>query len=824
MSGSGAFGEDHIGPLGILFTLLLVGACVWILDYGVLPPPFPERSRPPHNIHARLAYSYNDPEELNRQRDLAAEKSPRVYTEDVAWADNILQDLLELIAIAEVASSERDARERATRYPRDADLVVELYRYSQDMGPLRKSLSTVLAPRLRGSLQIIASNGILARGDLEYERAKGGERRDIVRVIPSVLAPAREGNAEGGHAKTEELVPVSRLRDVDGASDELRRVIWRESIKPALQNELFQYFSTRLTPNLRPDPALTEARQALARDAVGKHEVEIPRNALLLSKDRPILKTDLEKLHAEYAQYKRKLSWDAHAKHLLGLGAAVMAVMLTFLVTVRRGQPGIFRRRQALAMLGLLFVGCLAGTRLLLLAGASLVLAPFVFVGMVASLAFGQTVALLALLALCLLSTLAGVNWVAHEPAANVPTIGLALMAGGMAAALPLDRLSNRWDLLRYGLLGGLVQGALVAGLLWLGSGASYIGESLAGGAGAEALLTRWAGIPTPADALLALANGPLCGGILLGSLPLVESLFGVLTNIRLFELADMNQPLLKRIQLEAPGTFAHTLQVRFLAESAAAAINANTRLVSAGVLYHDVGKVVRPEYFIENQMDATERHKRLRPSVSAVLITAHVKDGMDLAKQYGLPQQIIDFIPEHHGTTLVSYFYHSARKNVEAAGGGDADKEVQESFFRYPGPRPRSRETAITMLEDTVEAASLTLSNPNAARLAAFTHERIMDKVLDGQLDDCPLTFKELALIEAAFVRVLVTRFHARIRYPGQEEPPLAGGATTIMETPPGGITPPPGQAPAAAPGSGREAMTETRLLGRRRDDQEAS
>jgi putative nucleotidyltransferase with HDIG domain len=235
-----------------------------------------------------------------------------------------------------------------------------------------------------------------------------------------------------------------------------------------------------------------------------------------------------------------------------------------------------------------------------------------------------------------------------------------------------------------------------------------------------------------------------------------------------------MNQPALRRIQTDAPGTFAHTLQVRNLAEPAADAIGANTRLVSAGVLYHDLGKTLKPEYFVENQMNAEERHSRLRPSVSTLLITAHVKDGMELAHEYGLPNQIIDFIPEHHGTTLVSYFYHTAKKNAESAENasdttGHETDTVQEAFFRYPGPKPQSRETAIVMLADTVEAATRTLDNPSAARLRTFIHELIMNKMLDNQLDECDLTFAELMLVEAAFLRVLVSRFHSRIKYPGQ-------------------------------------------------------
>jgi putative nucleotidyltransferase with HDIG domain len=191
-------------------------------------------------------------------------------------------------------------------------------------------------------------------------------------------------------------------------------------------------------------------------------------------------------------------------------------------------------------------------------------------------------------------------------------------------------------------------------------------------------------------------------------------------------------------------------------------------------VLYHDLGKTLKPEYFVENDPEAAERHRRLKPSVSALLIISHVKDGIDLAHEYGLPQQIIDFIPEHHGTTLVSYFYHTAVRDAEkgaTAEGVSNGVEVEEAFFRYPGPKPRTRETAVVMLADTIEAASRTLRTPSATRLQQMVHDLLMEKMLDNQLDECGLTFADLALIEDAFLRVLATSLHSRIRYPGQEE-----------------------------------------------------
>ncbi|MGD0093629.1 MAG: HDIG domain-containing metalloprotein [Planctomycetota bacterium] len=788
----GAFPEEGIGPLGLLFVLFLVAATVGVLDYGVLPPAYAERAKAPQNIYARLDFRYGDPDELNRQRDAAAEKAPRVYREDPAWTDSVLRDLTELIGIAEAATSAGDARERARRYPYDTALVDELFKYNQEMGPLRNPLRTVLLGRIRASLQIIARNGILTQEHYDFERNKRGERREIIRLRP--------GSARKGET-AEPTVPVELLRSVGTAEEELQRGSWRENVPEGLKNELYRHLHTRLANNLNLDEKQTAAEQERAREEVGRGDVQVKRGSLILSRDREVSKADLERLHAEYRAYKKSLPLETRLKHWMALGTLALAALAAFLFVASRSQPELLRRRRPLVMLGLLTLAVLAVARGALLSGMSLALAPFIIAGLVASLTFGQTVALLTLLALGVLTTYAGVRWEAVETLGGIPAVSLALVAGGIAAALPPERLQDRWDLLKYGAVGGLVQGLLVLGLSLLGDGlaAQNVTENLANGGAERAAALLQAQLPTLAQALLALANGPLCGLLVLGALPLIESLFGILTNIRLFELADMNQPALKRIQLEAPGTFAHTLQVRFLAEPAAAAIGANTRLVSAGCLYHDLGKVLKPEYFIENQMDAAERHQRLRPSVSALLITAHVKDGIDLAREYGLPQQIIDFIPEHHGTTLVSYFYHSAMKNAEAEGTpGSGSRTVQESFFRYPGPKPRSRETAILMLADTVEAASRTLSNPNAARLASFTHELVMEKVLDGQLDECGLTFRELALIEEAFLRVEVTRFHARIRYPGQPGedsvlPPQA--KTTIVEP-----VPVPGARPSGA------------------------
>jgi putative nucleotidyltransferase with HDIG domain len=758
----GALPNEKIGPVGALFCLLLIAGAVLVLDYDVLPPPYAEKVPAPEDVYARLDFQYNDPTELKNMREEAGRRAARVYLEDSAWAKNVMRDLRDLVALVERARSVNDARERAARpYPQDKQLAEELFKYEDQH---RKALANIILDRVERSLDILAEKGVLTSEDLETERNKPGNVREIIRR--PLHGP-------------EEREPVERLTDVFGASWDLERGSWREGLPAELERQLAAYLKLRLASNLHLDAALTEKEAARARNEVGETSITVNQNGFILNKGNLIRAVDLEKLREENRAYKASLDPKQRLKHLCGLAIAPLGVLLLFVLMLNRIDERMFQRRRALVMLGLLSLAALAIVKALLLAGYSLALAPFIFVGMVAALAFGQSVALLVLFGLFALSVFAGIRWEAATREGSIPALSLALLVGGVAAALPAARLRDRWDLLKYSFLAGLLQSGLVAGLLCLGEERTSI-------------FTSVNGLPGPVDAWLALLNGPVCGLLLLGSLPLVEPFFGILTNIRLFELADMNQPALRRMQLEAPGTFAHTLQVRNLAEQAAEAIRANTRLVSAGALYHDLGKLLKPEYFVENQMDAEGLHQRLRPSVSALLITAHVKDGIELAHEFGLPQQIIDFIPEHHGTTLISYFYHSAKKGAAAAadaaessGATPAPGAVEEAFFRYPGPRPRSRETAIVMLADTVEAATRTLGSSSPSRLKSFVHELLMDKMLDGQLDECNLTFAELALIEGAFLRVLVTRYHSRIRYPGQEEEPVQENKTTIMAVP---------------------------------------
>ena len=263
-------------------------------------------------------------------------------------------------------------------------------------------------------------------------------------------------------------------------------------------------------------------------------------------------------------------------------------------------------------------------------------------------------------------------------------------------------------------------------------------------------------------DLVCGLAGGLLAGAVASFALPVLETLLGITTDIKLVELSNTNLPLLRRLAFEAPGTFQHSLMVANLTKEGCEAIGADAVLAYAGGLYHDVGKVFRPDYFIENQRPGHNRHDKLLPSMSALILINHVKEGAALARQHGLPQPLVDAIEQHHGTRLIKYFYNRA---LEQSG---PDGEVREEKYRYPGPRPQNKVMGVLMLADGIEAASRTLIEPSPAKLRTLIRTIVEDCLRDGQLEMTDLTLSDLRLVAEAFLRVLATIFHQRIDYPG--------------------------------------------------------
>ncbi len=243
---------------------------------------------------------------------------------------------------------------------------------------------------------------------------------------------------------------------------------------------------------------------------------------------------------------------------------------------------------------------------------------------------------------------------------------------------------------------------------------------------------------------------------------------------LTLIELRDPKHPLLRELQQRAPGTYNHSLNVASIAEAAADAIGADALLTYVGALYHDVGKMNKPDYFVENQSGGPNRHDKLSPAMSLLVIVGHVKDGLELAREFGLPRTLQHFIEAHHGTTLVEYFYHRARQKAELLEEkGEDQPEPQEIEYRYPGPKPQTKEVAILMLADAVESATRSMPEPTPGRIEALVHELANKRLMDGQFEECELTLRDLNLIVESIIKTVASIYHARIAYPtpGPEE-----------------------------------------------------
>jgi putative nucleotidyltransferase with HDIG domain len=468
---------------------------------------------------------------------------------------------------------------------------------------------------------------------------------------------------------------------------------------------------------------------------VGEHETATPikRGDLLVPRGYPVRDRHLDLLAQEHRAFVKSLLPEDHWNRGIALFLIFSLLSALVVIYVARFQAGL---AQNLPMIGGVCVLALMTVVLGSVLGRPpwhAELLPLTFTAMVLTLAYNPQFALLMSFSLVLGLTVVQGTTVEH----------LLQDMGGLATAILLLRnVRTRTQ---------LVQVATAAGLAFF---AMTIATGLLTGQTASLMLT---------DALRHFMWGSLAGFLLTGLLPVVERCFGIVTDISLLELADGSHPLLQELVRRAPGTYTHSMTVATLAEAAAEAIGGNPLLVRVGSYFHDVGKMLKPQYFIENQT-GENRHHQLEPALSTLVIIGHVKDGLALARQYNVPRPIVDFIGQHHGTTLVEYFYREAMRNQETNGNGGADLE---SCFRYPGPRPQNRENGILMLADAVESTSRTLSHPTPGSLRKLVHDLLMKRLLDGQFEESGLTLTELHRIEESLSKSLIALFHARIRYP---------------------------------------------------------
>jgi hypothetical protein len=513
---------------------------------------------------------------------------------------------------------------------------------------------------------------------------------------------------------------------------------------------LVELLATNLSPNLYLDRQETQARRAAAEAGAAPVYTRIRKGQVVARQGDPI-DAAAARAVAAFAGERR-----LRERFLVLAGGFLLLALLALVVWLGLRRERVYdqsrRRLYGEALLLLLF--SLIGARFTVLVGHALAGAfqapplnsaqsyayavPYASLALLAALLYGRNAALLLGLVFSVL--------VGRIATGDGMWAVLYSLAGSLTAVYALERapFKERSVVTRVGLWVGLVNALVVLMMTALAGEARGLAE-------------------LGFDLLCAATGGLLVTAVVSFATPILESLFSVTTDIKLIELSNTNLPLLRRLALEAPGTFQHSLSVANLCKAACEAIGADPVMAYTGALYHDVGKVYRPEYFVENQRSGQNPHDRLQASMSALILVNHIKEGLDLAGQYDLPQPVREAIQQHHGTRLMKFFY--ARAQEQAGAGAPAPAEAA---FRYPGPKPRHKVMGVLMLADAVEAAGRTLTEPTPAKIRGLVRALVDDIQRDGQLDETDLTLADLRGIAETFVRVLSTLYHRRIDYPG--------------------------------------------------------
>ncbi|NTW05776.1 MAG: HDIG domain-containing protein, partial [Peptococcaceae bacterium] len=491
-----------------------------------------------------------------------------------------------------------------------------------------------------------------------------------------------------------------------------------------------------LRSNNFEDKDKTEFLRNAARDSVSPIMVTVNKEEKVIGAGDIITSEHVQKLEA-LGFSDRGISSRAVIGNLL-LIALLMSMILFYLY---QQNPEIYRDAGLLYLLGIVVIFILAMAKAIFIMELTRSPEFGALIGyMVPMGAAGMLIAILldsrlAVLVVCVMSFLLSMM------AGNDLHFGIVGLVGGITAIYSVSKLKQRGDLLKAGLY---TSAANIVAIIVMGviSGASLM-------------------LVLGSAVILGTINGILSSILTNGSLPYLESAFGITSSVRLLELSQPSNPLLKRLLTEAPGTYHHSILVGNLAEAATEAVGGESLIVRVGAYYHDIGKIKRPYFFIENQLSNENPHDKIAPSLSTLILTAHVRDGLDLAKEFKLPQAIVKIIEQHHGSSLVTYFYHKALEN------SNGDNLINEEEFRYEGPKPQTKEAAIVMLADSVEAAVRSMQNRTHGRIEGLVRKILRDKLLDGQLDECDLTFKDLEKIAQAFLTVLSGIFHSRVEYP---------------------------------------------------------
>ncbi|MEZ6047945.1 MAG: HDIG domain-containing protein [Planctomycetaceae bacterium] len=502
------------------------------------------------------------------------------------------------------------------------------------------------------------------------------------------------------------------------------------------------WLSVKLKSTLQYSEPMTQQQMNAARKSTPDATIKYLAGTVLLPPSGQIDAVTLELLQAEQDAIYLESSWRKRIFRFSTVTLLITVLVILISVFLMKNYPSLTGSAGKLTIFLAVIVLTVFLARYFSVDPWRAEYIPFLVAVMMFSIVYNQILATIVGFALALIIIVSTTNDLKQF---------ILLMSVAATTIIPLSKVPSRLTLIKVGFLAAVVSFIIYWGIAILDS--SSITQTFS----------------NPDRYLQSLKGSAWClvaGYVVAGSLPFIESTFGVVTNISLLEMSDPSHPILNELVRRAPGTYNHSINVASIGETAAEQIGANGLLVRVGAYFHDIGKMLKPEYFIEN-MNAGEssRHDNLSPSMSTLIIIGHVKDGVDLAKQHHLPPQLIDFIEQHHGTTLVEYFYRRAQQNAEQD--PEQDEAVAESSFRYPGPKPQSREAGVMMLADSVESASRSLTDPTPKRIESLVNSITMKKLLDGQFNSSGLTLTEINKIQNSLTKSLIGIYHGRIKYP---------------------------------------------------------
>ena len=683
----------------------------------------------------RLTFEVQDEAQTDKARQEAQAQAQEVFTIKSETLEQLREPLLNLPAtVAQPASFEEISLEIRQGYALSEVSATTLAAFSEDGKPtaqwkarINDLIDTVLPrhPLIPSDVWGVAN---LQRGKQRLEDING----QVVADWDDVIVVSTEGDSLQREVKLRSALEKV-ITDEVGFSERLAETIAAGIV---FNLESLNTYST-YARNAQATQALAEKRAAEVEPIMityGKGDVIYKRGDRLTGQHLDLLRLEAAKYRA---QGWRGAVWGPRIG-LIGFVVIITALVGGYVATF---YPGITHNWIRLAAIGALLCGMLAITVSIVVPAPKFIylaaVGPTLLVAFIALLSYDQRIALFLSTTQCVLVTLA-----------LQQSIGffILLLAGCGLVIGQLREVRHRSSLIR----------AATTTTALVGLGAIMLGAletPFVDGALRQILWNAGLGAGTTFS----------IGFLVLGILPSIEKMFDITTGMTLAELRDPKQPLLRQLQQRAPGTYNHSLQVANIAEAAAETIGANGLLLYVGALYHDIGKINKPQYFIENQTEASNKHEKLSPAMSLLVIVGHVKDGIELAREYGLPRRIQHFIESHHGTNLVEYFYQAAKTQAEV----DEKANVEEIEYRYPGPKPRSREAAILMLADSVESATRSMAEPNPSRIENLVRSLSRGRLVDGQFDQCELTFRELSTIEESIIKSICAIYHSRISYP---------------------------------------------------------